>query len=72
MTRAPFRTARPARKHNVVPHNPELVEAYFLFPLEGAHELALRTGMTPSEVIEGLNQRGLPMGTVFEREANRE
>lgn len=71
MTRAPFLTGRPMRKH-YRPRNPALVEAYFAYPLAGPVELAQRTGMTVSEVIEGLARHGLPMNTAFERERTRQ
>lgn len=71
MTRSSFLTGKPKRRH-YTPRNPALVEAYFAYPLAGPRELAQRTQMTVSEVIEGLERHGLPMNTAFERERTRQ
>lgn len=66
MTRSPFTTGRPHRR-GYRPRNPKLVEAYFVYPLAGPIELAKRTDLTVSEVIEGLARHGLPMNRAFDR-----
>jgi hypothetical protein len=49
-----------------------LVEAYLAYPLAGPHELAKLTGMTATEVIEGLAKRDLPMSPLFDRELHHD